>query len=116
SENGVRVRRGMPACIRVFVAREWSGQSWEIYSQSKLVSGTLGGQRAGCADRTPGRCRAGEGLLVGAASPAAFPILLNRIRGGANRLRVQETEFRGKPETRREKMGRKLVARPVRWR
>src|SRR5262245_62107342 len=56
----------------------WTGESgcgrqWEFFSRPGAACDTMAAQRAGRADRAPGRCRAGEGLLGGAASPAAFP-------------------------------------------
>src|SRR5262245_32167985 len=39
-----------------------NGWSWRISSQWRVVCDTRRGQRAGRADRSPGRCRAGEGV------------------------------------------------------
>src|SRR5262249_61689482 len=52
----------MPVCIRASVAWQCVAGSWENSSPSGLVCGIMRGQRAGRANRAPGRCRAGEGV------------------------------------------------------
>src|SRR5262245_61298296 len=58
-----------------------NGRPWEISSPKAVVCDTPGGQRAGGADRVPGRCRAGEVIASRLLLTGRFRLFVRRYRG-----------------------------------
>src|SRR5262245_38474564 len=74
-----------------------NGSSWEISSLSRVVCDRMGGQRAGRANRAPGRCLAGEGVawrhyLTGRLVSLAYNSFL-RSRRDSGRLALLAVHF-----------------------